>query len=476
MTLNVSELIAALPEETEESPTPGVGGIADPLSHVSRQPVPTGRVWRMATLGTLQAKIAAAYLFYWLRGWFANSDVKERMLAETHWRTAVRVLNSMSYLRGAVMKVGQTLANFPEIAPREFVETLERLHFEAPPMHWSLLREMVHNELDDDPETLFSHFEREAFAAASLGQVHHAQLKTGEEVAVKIQYPGIARSIESDFQNLFLFLLPHRLAKDWENIRIQFADLQSRLELETDYTLEANNLERARNLFHDHDGIVVPQVFPKYSTNRILTMERLDGMHLHEFLTHDPSQEERNELGRKLIRACYRLMYAGRMLYVDFHPGNLLVQPDGRLGLIDFGSIIPLVDDEWEIFRKADRPMTTGSREDRIAFLRSSQGIGEDETDYLHILEQFGDSFWESRYCNGEFDFGDEVGFRRGYDLFLEMCRKRYTRARPNTMTHARSMFAWRSIIFQLKARIDVREIAEEEIHATGWDRSEYAT
>src|SRR5262249_7726154 len=152
-----------------------------------------------------------------------------------HWQTAARLLDAMGYLRGAVMKVGQTLANFPDIAPREFVATLQQLHFDAPPMHWSLLREMVHGELGDDPENLFASFEHRAFAAASLGQVHRARLKTGEEVAVKIQYPGIARTIREDFRNFFLFLLPGRLGKDWESTKDQFDDLRARMEQETDY-------------------------------------------------------------------------------------------------------------------------------------------------------------------------------------------------------------------------------------------------
>jgi hypothetical protein len=126
------------------------------VARLSLRPVPIGRLRRLSVLGTLQAKIGAAYLFHWLRGWFKTADEQQRLLAETHWRTALRVLDSMSHLRGAVMKIGQTLANFPDIAPREFVETLEKFHFSAPPMHWSLLREMVHNELGDTPENLFA--------------------------------------------------------------------------------------------------------------------------------------------------------------------------------------------------------------------------------------------------------------------------------------------------------------------------------
>src|SRR3954462_1723968 len=139
---------------------------------------------------------------------------------------------------------------------------------------------MVHNELGDDPENLFATFDKRAFAAASLGQVHRARLKTGEDVAVKIQYPGIARTIREDVRNLLLFMLPARLSRDWENMKEQFEDLRIRLEQETDYEQEAAMLQAVRPLFHEDDGIVIPKVYPQYLTARILTMERLDGLHL----------------------------------------------------------------------------------------------------------------------------------------------------------------------------------------------------
>ncbi len=313
MSPSVSKLIAALPEEVDETSAAEAVGLSEAIARMSLRPIPIGRFRRLTVLGTLQAKIGAAYLFHWLRGWFRNAEENERRLAETHWRTALKLLDSMSYLRGAVMKIGQTLANFPDIAPREFVETLQQLHYEAPPMHWSLLREMVHNELGDDPENLFAEFDKKAFAAASLGQVHRARLKSGEEVAVKIQYPGIARTIQSDFRNFFMFLLPARLNRDWENTKDQCDDLRRRLEQETDYELEAANLAEVRALFRDADRIVVPRVFPQYSTARVLTMERLNGLHITEFMDRDPSLDERNEVARKILRAWYRMMYAGRM-------------------------------------------------------------------------------------------------------------------------------------------------------------------
>jgi predicted unusual protein kinase regulating ubiquinone biosynthesis (AarF/ABC1/UbiB family) len=476
----IAELISALPESSEELETEvqtGSGPLPELLERWSLRPVPTGRFRRIRLLGTLQAKIGAAYLFHWLRGWFKNADENKRHLAETHWRTALRVLDSMSYLRGATMKVGQTLANFPDIVPREFVETLDQLHFSAPPMHWSLLKEMVFYEFNGDPDDLFASFDKQAFAAASLGQVHGARLQSGQDVAVKIQYPGIGRTVRDDFRNLVLFMLPARLSRDWENTKEQWDDLRMRLEQETDYEREAAMLQKMRPLFHEDDGIIVPRVFPEFSTPRVLTMERLEGLHLDAFLATNPSQELRNEFARKLLRAWYRMMYAGRLLYADMHPGNYLFMPDGCLGVIDFGCMVELDDTLWDLMRKMDRPLTTGRRDDRIASMKEWSWISDEpeDADRLRLSDEYADWSWQSRYCGGEFDFGNEADFRRGIDLFVEMVRKRYNRARPCTPMIARQQFGWSSMLYQLKAKIDVAPIAEEEVKATGWDRSEYA-
>src|SRR3954462_105834 len=474
---SVAELIAALPEPIDASEAVLPQPLNPLLEAWSHRPVPVGRFRRLRMLGTLQAQIAAAYAFYWLRGWFKGADDSKRLLAETHWRTAMRILDSMSYLRGAAMKVGQTLANFPDIAPREFVETLEKLHYTAPPMHWSLLKEMVFNELNEEPENLFASFDKRAFAAASLGQVHRARLKTGQEVALKIQYPGIARTIREDFRNLMVFMLPARLSRDWENTKEQFEDLRARLERETNYEQEAAMLEEARLLFNEDDGIVVPRVFRNYSTTRVLAMEHLKGVHLEEYLATRPSQESRNEFARKFLHAWYRLLFTGRLLYGDMHPGNFIFMEDGRLGLIDFGFMLEIDDTLWDLLRKMDRPLTTGRRDERIAVLKEWSGISDDpsEHDRLRLTEEFADWQWHSRYFGGEFDFGDEADFRRGVDLFVEMVRKRYSRSRPCTPVMARQHFGWRSILYRLGAKIDVTPIAEEEVRATGWDRSDYA-
>jgi predicted unusual protein kinase regulating ubiquinone biosynthesis (AarF/ABC1/UbiB family) len=469
---SVNELMRALPL-TDEA-TQGADG---PLSPETVLPVPVGRWRRLRLLGTLQAQIAVAYLFCWIRGWFQQAEQRERVLAEAHWKSALRLLDSMGYLRGAVMKVGQTLANFPDILPRPFVETLEQLHYSAPPMHWALLREMVQKELCEDPENIFTSFDKRAFAAASLGQVHRARLKTGQDVVVKIQYPSIARTIREDIRNLFLALLPGRIGKDWQNTKEQLDDLRARLERETDYTAEAAVQEKVRTLFREVDGIVVPRVYPQYSTARILTMDYLDGLHVDDFMARNPPPGERNEFGRKIVRAWARMVYAARLSYADLHPGNFLFMDDGRLGVIDFGFVVEHGDDEWKFLQNMDRAMTTGRREDRLAAIKEWSYLRDDpdDADRLRLHEQFADWCWLARYQGESFDFGDEADFRRGIDLFIEMVRKRYNRARPSTPAIARMNFGVRAMLYRLKAKFDSREIAEEEVKATGWDRSDYA-
>lgn len=473
----MAELMEALPEAPFETTEMPQGLAPERLADWALRPVPVGAFRRLRVLGTMHAEVGAAYLFLWLRGWFKTAPQKERLQAETQWAAALRVLDTMSYLRGATMKIGQMLANFPDIVPQAFVETFERLHYDAPPMHWSLLSEMVRNELGAEPEDRFPSFERKAFAAASLGQVHRARLAGGQEVAVKIQYPGIARTVRQDFRNLFFFLLPARLTRDWDNLRAQFEDLRIRLDRETDYEQEADTQERVRKLFRDEDEIVVPRVYREHSTSRILTMDYLQGETIDQFVARNPSQEERNHFARLICRGLYRMLYAGRLFYADIHPGNYLLLEDGRVGLIDFGLMLDLDEGMWEQFRKIDRAQTTANYEDRLAAMKEHNLIGDgpEDQDRLRLIEQLCDWCWKCRYGRGEFDFGDEEDFQRGVSIMVELGRKRYSRGRPYQPLIARQTFGLRSLLYRLKAKIDVTPLAEADIAMTGWDRSDYA-
>src|ERR1019366_7300828 len=188
----------------------------------------------------------------------------------------------------------------------------------------------------------------------SLGQVHRARLKSGEPVAVKIQYPGIARTIDADFRNLSALLLPLRLGKDWESVKAQFEEVRRMLHQEVDYVQEAESMRLARELFRPEDGIVVPRFHPEYSGKRVLTTDYVEGLHLPDYLATNPTQASRNGFGTKLYVAWLRMYYAF-MSYADPHPGNYLFLSDGRLGLIDFGCVQRYSPDEREILRLAEK-------------------------------------------------------------------------------------------------------------------------
>ena len=294
-------------------------------------------------------------------------------------------------------------------------------------MHFALLREHVRDELGREPEEAFATFDPRAFAAASLGQVHRATLKSGEDVAVKIQYPAIGRSIRSDFRNLSAFLLPLRLGRGWEPMKAQLEEVRRVIEQETDYEREAEWQRRARSLFHEDDPILVPRVHDELSTRRVLTMEYLDGVHIHAFLAGNPSQERRDHFGALIVQAGCRLHYAGRLLYADPHPGNYLFRADGRLGLLDFGCVRPYTDREWECNRLADLAIRGGD-DDVVRAIRASLGLAEGEEIDPELLArnvEFGRWMWRPYWHDGPFDFGDPGYLREGVDRFAAIGRAR---------------------------------------------------
>ncbi len=465
MPLDVRQLVEALPEgaETELSPHEALHAL---LGKLATKPVPIGALHRFWSMGSLQAKIALGYLSYWVRSGYATKDENERRLNETHLAAAIKLLTGMSYLRGMMMKIGQALANCPPLVPDQFTKLLGQLHFDAPPMHFSLLREHLRNELGGDPEEVFSTFEERAFAAASLGQVHRATLPSGERVAVKIQYPNIARTIQSDLRNMMLILSPMRLSKDWDNIRWVWEDVRQMLEWETDYEREASFLMRARGLLQEQDKIVVPRVHESFSTKRVLTMEYLEGVHIDQYLARSPSQEERDRYGELLMRTSFHLAQAGRLWYADSHPGNYIFMPDGRLGMIDFGCCREFSDEEWDYYREltrvAEHPGTEAFRRAIIRTVDLDPDQPQDP-DYIALLSEV--FLWHNEYlrCEGKYDFGDAVRFQRGLDLFSQAGKKRYFRSMPVNTWINRQLLGIRALLFRLGARVNVKTIAEEE-------------
>ena len=465
----LAELMDALPAGMEEAGEASVSAQAELnrlIAGMGSRPIPTGRLKRMWSLGTLQAKIVAAYLAWWLRTGFKDKDAKRRGLDETHVATAIRVLGSMTYLRGAVMKLGQVIAHWPHVVPNSFASVLSRLYMDAPPMHFALLREYVQRDLGAAPEDVFDEFDTDAFAAASLGQVHRATLKEDRRsVAVKVQYPGIAQTIKDDIRNLKTAGFAARFSGDWENLLEQYEGIEGMLEDETNYEQEAVFQRDARETLAGLDDIIVPEVIGEHSTRRVLTSEFLDGLHLEEFLATNPPQSVRDRHGEQILRATFRMWYSGRTIYADPHPGNFLFMPDGRLGLLDFGCCHAFDEEEFEYVMEVEHSNRFGTLEEQDkAMARGCAFEVEDFTpERLKLMHEYCDWLWAPLQVEGVFDFGQPGSFEPGVKLYGEFIKRRWTRSKPVNVWLTKMFFGVRAMLTHLGARAEFRRIMYEE-------------
>ena len=443
--------------------------LAELVESIAARRPPTTSFSRLWVLGSLHAKVTFAYLAWWLRSRWADAGQKERLKNEAHLKAALELFGTMGYLRGAVMKLGQMLAALPEVMPEQFAGILSALHFEAPPMHYAMVREVFFDEFGREPEEMFAGFERKAFAAASLGQVHRARLHSGEEVAVKIQYPGIARTIRSDMKNLRLLLQPMRMGEDWGNILDKLADIEKVLLAEADYTSEARFAEVVRSSFTPEDGVVVPRVHAEYSSRRVLTTQYLEGVHLDTLLASHPPQELRDRYTHLMTVATMRMLYRAHWLLADPSPGNYIFMPDGRLGIIDFGCTRALDEEEWRMQCEVEAALLGRDEEEmerlivKASLYQSAQDMGPQRLEGIGRVIRWQLEPWLSE---GLFDFGDRDFFRRGIDAMIEVTRQGYARGMPVHIWSTRFILGARGVVYRLKGRCDFKRIYRQE---SGW-------
>jgi predicted unusual protein kinase regulating ubiquinone biosynthesis (AarF/ABC1/UbiB family) len=253
--------------------------------------------------------------------------------------TAERLVETLGDLKGAAMKLGQVASMDPDLFPPEVRAVLARLQNEAPPMPFERVAAVLEEELGGTPDELFAEFRREPMAAASLGQVHRARLRDGRDVVVKIQYPGIDQALRSDIDNLGLVVKTIAFAHRALDGRQYFHELAEELAHELDYSREgrlAREFARASARLPD---ILVPEIVDERTSTRVLTMQHIPGQTLRAFLASKPVNAERLRVSGLLIRAIHGAFLVDGTVHADPHPGNFLVMPDGRLGVLDFGSV-----------------------------------------------------------------------------------------------------------------------------------------
>jgi predicted unusual protein kinase regulating ubiquinone biosynthesis (AarF/ABC1/UbiB family) len=240
-------------------------------------------------------------------------------------------------LKGPLMKVAQLLATIPEAIPDEYVAELSQLQSNAPSMGWPFVRRRMQAELGHDWQSKFGSFEREAAAAASLGQVHRATGHDGHRLACKLQYPDMASAVEADLGQLRLILgIFERYDRAVSTKKIH-EEITERLREELDYGREAQNMALYADILKDEPGVHVPALVPDLSTRRLLTMGWLEGARILEVAERDEALAETVALN--MFRAWYIPLYRYGVLHGDPHLGNYSARPDGTINLMDFGCV-----------------------------------------------------------------------------------------------------------------------------------------
>ncbi len=311
---------------------------------MAKREITSGRARRAIQIGELASQVGSSYLWTSIRRPFLSENDRDRELLDAHVKNARRIVESSTHLRGAFLKLIQMLSMREDILPTEALDVLKTTRSGVPPMDYPTIAAQIRRELGRRPEHLFSSFEPEAFAAASLGQVHRARLKSGEEVAVKVQYPGVEDTVEQDLKNVKLLLrtfqgIARDLMRQKVDTRALFSELQERLREELDYVNEARNMTLFARLLADDDEIMVPRAFKELSSRRVLTMSYIDGYQLTDVLSPATDEELRRWVAFKYYKLVWRQIFEFSVLHTDPHPGNYLVSYHPRLGFLDFGSV-----------------------------------------------------------------------------------------------------------------------------------------
>jgi predicted unusual protein kinase regulating ubiquinone biosynthesis (AarF/ABC1/UbiB family) len=314
------------------------GRTEDPAPDAGR--LPSGRLGRTARVGGL----VTGQGLRWASMRTANRlRSPERAEAAQNERTAALVnelVEQLGRMRGAAMKVGQMISMIElDELPAEQREALESklasLRDAVPPVRFAQLERLMRQEFGGPLSRVFAEFEERAFAAASIGQVHRAVTVDGDEVVVKVQYPGVAEAVETDLRNATLLVpLVKRLAPGVD-AKALFSELRDRVGEELDYELEAQNQRRIERRLRGHPFISVPRVYTALSTRRVLVTEYVEGERFDDVRAR--GEGERDRYGEIVFRFFFGLLYRDHIALGDPHPGNYLLRPDGRVAFVDYG-------------------------------------------------------------------------------------------------------------------------------------------
>ncbi len=339
--------------------------------------IPKGRLRRSAKLGSVVGMQGARYASTKATNVARSEEESKERLEQRHLETAMKMVGALGQMKGAAMKLGQ-FASFidTEFIPDEYreiyQEQLGKLRTDAPAMPWEKVEKVLEEEYEGEPVAeLFAEFETEAFAAASIGQVHRAELIDGRRVAVKIQYPGIAEAMDADLRNAGMLVRLARALAPGLDAKAIAHEIRERVMEELDYEYEAQNQRSFSRAYREHPFIYVPEVITRLSRRRVLVTELVEGIGFEG--VKELPQEERSRFGEIVFRGSFGSIYHLHHFNADPHPGNYILMGDGRVAFIDFGMTKKL-DQEQIVLEQ--RAFDAASRDDPEEFRAALHDLG----------------------------------------------------------------------------------------------------
>lgn len=423
--------------------------------------IPSGKIQRAARFVRTGAKVGRNYASHYTKKLF-NRDLDR---SELDSKNADDIYNELSKLKGSALKIAQMMSMDKGMLPREYVERFTNAQYNAPPLSGPLVVKTIRQAFGKGPEELFDEFDIHAVHAASIGQVHKAK-KDGVDLAVKIQYPGVAKSITSDLR-LVRPIAARISGLKKEDLAPVFEEVEERLLEETDYTLELERaLEISKACAHI-PNLKFPTYYPELSSEKVLTMEWMEGLHMKEFMATDPVPEVRNQIGQALWDAVNYQMHVLGKVHADPHPGNFLLMPDGTVGVLDFGCVKVVPPDFYKAYFSVIHPEVRNNPERLLETTYQLELLDRNDTEkdkefILGILNQFLDLL-EQPFYSKEFDFGDDSYIDSIYQFGLEVgqmsdAQKNAGRGSKHAIYINRTFFGMFMLLNQLKATVDASD------------------
>ncbi|MFO0744946.1 MAG: AarF/UbiB family protein [Myxococcota bacterium] len=399
-----------------------------------------------------------------------SREKKAALLSKTLERQAERMVEVLGRLKGASMKVGQILSSDPDMVPPEFASVLSRLQTTAPPMPWKLVRSQVESALGAPVEKLYASFEQTPAGAASIGQVHRATLHSGEAVAVKVQYPGVLESLESDLKNLQSLMRFGRALVAKDKLDAWLGEIRSALHEESDYLAEARNLGNFSDLLRSHGAagrVRAPRPYPEHTRKTVLTMEWVTGTKIDTALLAETDLVARDAIAGRLVEHTIHMLLDLGLLHCDPHPGNFLLEPDGTIALLDFGAV-----------RSYQRPFIDGLlallqavlAEDDAAVVQAYRSMGfknRGEGPRLEdapLLREYHHLVLEPFLHRGIFDYGTWTPANAIRRFMLRHPRMLALAPPPEALQLLRVMSGLKGLLHKTKVRFDLRAAVERAI------------